>query len=370
MARSPGARVYVIAEAGVNHNGDPALALELVDAAAEARADAVKFQTFRAEAVASPGAAKAGYQRRATEAGEAQLAMLKRLELPQRAFRGLARHCARLGIDFLSTPFDTESLRFLVEDLGLETLKIASGEITNAPLLLAAARSGRKVVLSTGMSTLDEVADALGVLAFGYTRAQAAPSRRAFRVAFTAGTGRRALARKVTLLHCTSEYPAPVDEVNLRAMETLRETFGLRVGLSDHSEGIAVPIAAAALGAVVIEKHFTLDRSLPGPDHRASIEPGDLADMVAGIRAVEQALGDGVKKPTPSEMKNLDVVRRSLVTTKPVLRGEPFAEDNLGARRPGGGISPMDYWEWLGRTAESNFRADDLLRPWSSSEKT
>ncbi len=357
MTASPASRVYVIAEAGVNHNGDPDMARRLIDAAADAGADAVKFQTFRAEALVTEAAPKAAYQKVATDAGESQLAMLKRLELSPATHRHLAEHCRRRGIAFLSTPFDRESLRFLVEELGLKTLKIASGEITNGPLLLEAARSGRDIVLSTGMSTLGEVEDALGVLAFGFSESHAAPSRRAFRAAFDSAAGREALRERVVLLQCTSEYPAPASEANLRAMDAMHDAFGLGVGLSDHTAGIVVPIAAAALGAAIIEKHLTLDRSLPGPDHRASLEPGEFKDMVGAIRTVERALGDGVKAPMPSEMKNRDVVRRSLVALGPIGAGERFTEDNLGARRPGAGVSPMEYWEWLEGRADDDIPA-------------
>ena len=361
MARSQGARVYVIAEAGVNHNGDPALALELVDAAAEARADAVKFQTFTAKELVTADAPKAAYQKATTGTAESQLDMIKGLELDRKTHRRLKRRCATLDLDFLSTPSDVASLKFLVDGLGLKTLKIASGEITNGPLLLEAARSGCRIVLSTGMSTLAEVADALAVLAFGFTRRRAAPSRRAFAEAYASRRGRQALRREVVLLHCTSEYPAPYSDVNLRAMATVRDAFGLPVGLSDHSEGIAVPIAAAARGAAVIEKHFTLDRSLPGPDHMASLEPDQLAAMVSGIREIEQALGDGVKAPTPSERKNMEIVRKSLVALRPIAAGEPLSERNLGAKRPGTGVSPMAYWDRLGQPAPRRLAVDDQV---------
>ena len=351
--------VYVVAEAGVNHNGDAGMARRLVDVAAEAGADAVKFQTFKAGMLATRTAPKAAYQ--TSTADESQLAMLRRLELPAAHHRELVERCRERGIEFLSTAFDRHSLDFLVEVVGLKTLKMASGEITNGPLLLQAARSGRDIILSTGMSTLAEVEEALGVLAFGYGEPDAQPSRQGFHAAFACPANREVLREKVVVLHCTTEYPAPPRDANLTAMDTMRDAFGLRVGISDHTEGIAVPIAAVARGAVVVEKHFTLDRSLPGPDHVASLEPGELRDMVAGIRAVEAALGDGVKAPQPSERKNLDVARKSLVTLMPVRAGEPFTERTLGAKRPGIGVSPMAYWEWLGRPAPRDFSADEAL---------
>ena len=353
--------VFIIAEAGVNHNGDRDRALALVDAAAEAGADAVKFQTFKAEELASADAPKAAYQFESTDARESQIEMLKSLELPHDLHRDLIERCAERDIGFLSTPFDTGSLRFLVEDLGLEVFKIPSGEITNGPFLLQAGRSGCEIILSTGMSTIDEVREALGVLALAMTEQAAKPSRTAFAAAFESGDGHAALIDKVTLLHCTTEYPAPFDEVNLNAMETLRRVFGLDVGLSDHTPGIAVPIAAAALGATVIEKHFTIDRTLPGPDHQASLEPSELKAMVEGIRAVEQAMGDGVKQPQPSEVKNMAVARKSLVALKPIKAGDSLTEDNMGVKRPGTGVSPMEYWERLDRTAERNLKEGEIL---------
>jgi N-acetylneuraminate synthase len=363
MTAGPGPtdRVYVIAEAGVNHNGDMTLARALIDAAAAAGADAVKFQTFKAERLVSETAPKAAYQKAATPTGETQFAMLKRLELSPESHHGLVEHCEKQRIDFLSSPFDLESLRFLLEDLRLETIKIPSGEITNGPLLLAAGRSGRRIILSTGMSTLDEIEEALGVLAFGFSGSGSDPSRQAFRSALATPAGKVALRDRVILLHCTSEYPAPLGDINLRAMETMRRTFDLPIGLSDHTEGILADIAATALGAAVIEKHFTMDRTLPGPDHRASLEPGELADMVAAVRSVGQALGDGVKVPAPSEGANREIVRKSLIATRPIGTGEPFTEENLGARRPGGGASPMEYWARLGRRATRDLAAGEQV---------
>ena len=356
-----GSRCLVIAEAGVNHNGSVDMALRLVDAAVAAGADIVKFQTFRADSVVSRFAPKADYQINSTESCESHLEMVRRLELTLDDHRRLIQHCELRDIGFLSTPFDIESAKFLVRELGLAHLKIPSGEITNAPLLLTMARLGRPVILSTGMSTLGEIEEALGVLAFGYLNLQTRPSREAFRQTYVSNEGQAALCTRVTLLHCTTEYPAPYSEVNLAAMETLRHAFRLPVGFSDHTEGIAIPLAAVARGAAVIEKHFTLDRALPGPDHRASLEPAELAAMVAGIRQVEVALGDGIKRPATSEIKNMAIARKSLVAARNITVGEMFFEDNLTSKRPGGGISPMDFWEWQGRRASRNFAEDEPI---------
>lgn len=351
--------VCVIAEAGVNHNGSLERALALVDVAAEAGADVVKFQTFHSEALAAAHAPKAAYQKRTTDGNESQLEMLKALELDVAAHRALIERAAARGIEFLSTPFDFESLRVLDEELGLSRLKIGSGELTNAPLLLAAARTGKPLILSTGMATLDEIGVALGVLAFGYA-GERAPSKQAFADALT-GKGRAALQARVTLLHCTSAYPTPDTDMNLRAIRTLEEAFGLPVGLSDHSVGIEIAMAAPAAGARLIEKHFTLDRALPGPDHAASLEPDELAQMVRGIRRVSVALGDGEKRPRPSELGNIEIGRKSLVAARAIAKGENFSDENLTVKRPGTGLAPIDYWELLGQPAPRAFAPDDLV---------
>lgn len=354
--------VRVIAEAGVNHNGSLEKAMRLIDVARDAGADAVKFQTFRAATLASRSAPKAGYQEVTTASGESQFDMLRRLELSDETHGQLASHAAARGIEFLSTPFDEASVTFLVERMGLKTIKVPSGEITNGPLLLAVARQASEVILSTGMSTLGEIEEALAVLAFGFTSERDAPPRAAaFERAYGSPLGRDALNRRIILLHCTSEYPTPVDEVNLAAMDTLRNAFGLRVGYSDHTAGIHVSIAAAALGAVVVEKHFTLDRTLPGPDHRASLEPGELHDMVRCIRDVSRARGDGRKVPTRSELGTRDVARKSLVAARPVATGEIWSGANLTSKRPGTGISPMKFWDRLGTTAVHAYDQDQPL---------
>lgn len=355
--------VYIIAEAGVNHNGMLDTALRLVDAAAEAGVDAVKFQTFKADKLVSRAAPKAEYQKKTTNAAESQLEMIRKLELSEEDHLRIAQHCATRGVQFLSTPFDLESLDFLCCSFDLPTIKLGSGEITNAPFLVAAARTGRPVILSTGMSHLDEIRMALAALAFGYLEPDAIPGGQAFEAAYTSAAGQEMLRRKVTLLHCTTEYPVPLQEVNLRAMQVMTETFGLPVGYSDHTQGITVSVAAAALGAVVLEKHFTLDRNLPGPDHKASLEPGELADMVAAVRQVELALGRAVKEPSPSEAANKVIARKSLVAACNIRQGELFTEQNLTVKRPGSGVSPFAYWEKLGSRASRDYGADEVIEP-------
>ena len=353
---------YIIAEVGVNHNGDMNLAKQLIDIASEAGASAVKFQTFRAEQVVSRHAPKAEYQTRTTDQAESQYEMIRKLELTETDHEMLITHAQTRGIAFLSSPFDVPSLHLLTRRFGLQTIKIPSGEITNAPFLLAIARAAQQVILSTGMSTLAEVESALGVLVFGFIAPTAAiPKRGDFERAFISGAGQKALHDRVTLLHCTTEYPAPFDEVNLRAMDTLAAAFGLSVGYSDHTPGIHVSLAAVALGARVIEKHFTLDRNLPGPDHKASLEPGELRQLVCQIREIEQALGDGIKRPTASEWKNRDAARRSLVAAKTIRAGEIFAEENLTCKRPGTGANPYSYWQTLGQAAARSYAADEVL---------
>jgi N-acetylneuraminate synthase len=354
--------VRIIAEAGVNHNGDVELARELIDAAAEAGADAVKFQTFRAELVASRFAPKAAYQSRATGDDNTQLEMIRRLELDEREHDALIAHAARRGIEFLSTPFDRPSLVLLTERFGLRTVKIASGEVTNPPFLLEIARRATRVILSTGMCTLAEVEAALGVLAFGFTAPPTIPpGQRAFERAYSADEGQQALRERVALLHCTTEYPAPWGEVNLRAMDTLAAAFGLPVGYSDHTEGCHIAVAAVARGAKLLEKHFTLDRGLPGPDHQSSLEPAELSDLVRELRQVEMALGDGTKRPTESEWPNREVARRSLVAARNICLGEILTEENLACKRPGSGVPATHWYEVLGTLAVRSFAADELI---------
>lgn len=354
--------VFVIAEAGVNHNGSLEAARRLVDFAAGAGADAVKFQTFKAATLVARHARKAEYQTKATGEDESQFDMLRKLELTEADHFELARHAATRGIQFLSTPFDSVSLKLLVDGLGMKTVKIPSGEITNAPFLLDIARVAPRIILSTGMSTMSDVEAALEVLAFGFVALDGtAPSRAAFRRAFASEAGQAQLRQRVTLLHCTTEYPAPIAEVNLRAMDTLHAAFGLPVGYSDHTNGLHVPIAAVARGACIIEKHFTSDRNLPGPDHAASLEPDELSNMVNTIREIERALGDGVKRPTPSELGNVDVARKSIVAARAISAGSPLAEVDLSCKRPGTGISPFDYWRMLGRSASRDYAPDEMI---------
>lgn len=330
------ARVTIIAEAGVNHDGDYSRAIELIDAAAECGADFVKFQTFKSDKLVSKSAPLADYQSK-TASYDNQSIMLKKLELKYEWHQDLVEHAGRKSIGFLSTPFDYESIIFLSQ-LGLDLFKIPSGEINNLPYLREIGKIGKKVILSTGMANLGEVEAAIRAL-------------------ISSGLDRD----KITLLHCTTEYPAPLCEVNLSVMNTLRVAFNLPVGYSDHTEGIAISIAAAALGARVIEKHFTLDRGLPGPDHKASIEPQELARMIRSIRQVEQALGSPLKGPSPSELKNVNAARKSLVASRFIAEGEKFTRDNLAARRPGNGISPMRIDEIIGRSAFRPFEPDELI---------
>ncbi|WP_366654188.1 N-acetylneuraminate synthase [Fodinicurvata sp. EGI_FJ10296] len=350
-----------IAEAGVNHNGDLGMALALVDKAADARADFVKFQTFNAAKLASASAPKAAYQQRQTDRGESQLEMLTRLQLSADDHRAIIDRCVARGVRFLSTPFDVGSLDLLTREFGLREIKLGSGELTNGPLLLDVARTGVNVILSTGMGTLAEVEAALGVLAFGMLRTGEEPSSTAFADALARPEAWSLLRERVTLLHCTTEYPAAPADTNLRAMDTMRAAFGLRVGYSDHTEGNAISIAAVARGAEVIEKHFTLDRSLPGPDHAASLEPAELSALISEIRAVETALGSGIKQPSASEIANRPVARKSLFAARDLPADHVLTSDDIDVMRPGSGLSPMDYWAMLGKpTRRSHNRGDRL----------
>ncbi len=329
-------KTLIIAEAGVNHNGDLSLAQRMVDVAAEAGADLVKFQTFSADRLVTRDAEKAEYQ---VHAGvtESQHAMLHRLEMSREMHESLIERCRDRGIEFFSTAFDRESVDMLA-GLGLRRFKIASGELTNLPLLRHVGQRRGQVIVSTGMATLNEIRAALAVLE-------------------AAGTPHDS----ITVLHCNTEYPTPAADVNLRAMVAIRDALGVAVGYSDHTQGIEVSVAAVALGASVIEKHFTLDRSLSGPDHKASLEPAELSAMVAAIRNIEHAMGDGIKRPSPSESKNIAIARKSLVAARAIRAGEPFSESNLAVKRPGSGISPMKWDEVLGRKAPRDFAPDELI---------
>jgi N-acetylneuraminate synthase len=357
--------VYIIAEAGVNHNGNKAMAFELIDAAALAGANAVKFQTFKAESLVTKNAEMAVYQQQTTNSNDSQFEMLKRLELADETHYELIDYCDYRGIEFLSTAFDVDSLNFLVNDLNLKTLKIPSGEITNGPLLLEHAQTNCNLIISTGMATLGEIEEALGVLAFGLLnneKSKTAPSKATFQESFYSGAGQQILKEKVTVLHCTTEYPAPLHDINLNAMITMRNAFGLKTGYSDHSTGITVPVAATAMGATLIEKHFTLDKTLQGPDHRASLEPDELSSMVSAIRVVEQVMGSRIKGPMSSELQNRAIARKSLVVSQEIQAGEIFTSNNITQKRPGTGISPMDYWDVLGSVSSQRYLEEDMIK--------
>ncbi len=355
-------KTIIIAEAGVNHNGSLGRALEMVDVAAEAGADIVKFQTFKPQLVVTKNAPKADYQKRTTGNLESQLEMARKLELDNAAHQALLQRCQERRIEFLSSPFDMPSLHFLAYTLNVSRIKIASGEITNFQLLLAAARTGRSLILSSGMSTLGEIEAALGVIAYGLINSETPSGNLAdFRDAFSSLEGQKALSEHVSLLHCTTEYPADYSDVNLRMMQTMHQAFGLSVGLSDHTLGIAVPIAAVARGAAIIEKHFTLDKALPGPDHAASLDPVQLRAMVRSIREVELSLGNETKYPTAAEKKNLPIARRSLTAACKIVRGEAFTPENVTTKRPGDGVSASYYWSYLGRPANREYQEDEQI---------
>lgn len=328
-------KVFIIAEAGDNHNGDYDTALKLVDKAVEAGADCVKFQTFVTERVISKLAEKADYQKESTGTGESQYEMVKKLELSFEQFRQIKKYCEQKKIIFLSTPFDLESIDFL-QEIDIPFWKIPSGEITNLPYLEKIAHTGKDIIMSTGMCTMEEIQKAIDIL-------------------------KKNGAGKITLLHCNTEYPTPYEDVNLRAMKTMADTFGVEVGYSDHTKGIEVPIAAVAMGAVVIEKHFTLDKNMPGPDHKASLEPDELKQMIQSVRNIEKALGSSEKKPSTSEIKNIDIARKSIVAKKAIKKGEELTEDNLDIKRPGNGISPMYWYDLLGTKAVKDFSEDELI---------
>lgn len=352
----------IIAEAGVNHNGSEDLAFKLVDAAFNAGADIVKFQTFKAAKLVTATAEQADYQVTNTQKKESQLAMLSRLELSFEFHLKLVEYCNKLGIEFLSTAFDSESLKFLVNDLKLKKLKIPSGDLTNAPLVLEHAQTGCDLIVSTGMATLAEIETALGVIAFGYVaEVTERPSIQAFEKAYYSELGQKMLKEKVTILHCTTEYPAPLEDINLKAIDTIANAFKLPVGYSDHSAGINIPIAAVAREATIIEKHFTLDCNMDGPDHKASLEPEQLKAMIDGIRNIELALGDGLKGPRPSEVKNKSIARKSLVAEDLIRKGTVFNKSNLTIKRPGSGQTPINYWSLLGREAKNDYQIGELI---------
>ncbi|CUH82391.1 N-acetylneuraminate synthase [Tropicibacter naphthalenivorans] len=361
VAKMANPKTLIIAEAGVNHNGDLNMALELVDKAAEAGADYVKFQTFKATKLASASAKKASYQTRTTDGAESQLAMLQRLELSVDDHKAIMARCDEKGVRFLSTPFDLDSLALLTDTFALPEIKLGSGELTNAPLLLAAGRTGVRIILSTGMGSLSEVEEALGVLAFAMCREGLPKGRTDFADVLLDPAVWPVLAERVMLLHCTTEYPAAVEDTNLHAMETLRRAFGVQVGYSDHTVGEAVSLAAVALGACALEKHFTLDRTLPGPDHAASLEPGELTQLIRGVRAVELALGTGIKQPGAAEVANRAVARKSLLAARDLPEGHVLTLDDIAVKRPGDGISPMALWDMVGQVTTRATPEGDAL---------
>ena len=330
-------KTFIIAEAGVNHNGKIELAYKLIDVAKEAGADAVKFQTFTADNSVTKSAKKAGYQNKTTDIKESQYEMIKKLELNEQQHKKLISYCKKKNIQFLSSPFDFASIE-LLNKLRLNTYKIPSGEIINLPYLRKVGEYNKNVIMSTGMADLGEIESALNIL-------------------INAGTKKE----KITVLHCNTEYPTPLEDVNLTAMNTIRDAFKINVGYSDHTLGIEIPIAAVAMGAKIIEKHFTLDRDMQGPDHKASLEPDELKAMVNAIRNIEKALGKGIKKPSPSEIKNKPIARKSIVAANNIKKGEVFTEENITVKRPGNGISPMRWDKVSGRIAKRDFSADELI---------
>lgn len=327
--------ICIIAEAGVNHNGDLELARKMVDMARDAGADYIKFQTFVPEKLAARYAGKAEYQRKTTGTDETQLQMLQKLTLTNENFIELKQYCDEIGIGFISTPFDIESIAFL-EDLNIDFWKVPSGEVTNLPYLEAIARTGRKVIMSTGMCDMKEIIAAIEVL-------------------------ERNGASDITLLHCSTQYPALYEDVNLNAMRSIAEATNKKVGYSDHTKGIEVSIAAAAMGAVVIEKHFTLDKAMEGPDHKASLAFGELKELVSSVRNIEKALGNGCKEPAPSEIENMNIARKSIIAARNIDEGELFTEENITTKRPGSGISPMRWYEVIGTKAIRAFKEDELI---------
>ncbi len=330
-------KVFIIAEAGVNHNGNLELAKEMIYSAAHCGADAIKFQSFNVDKLVSKNTPKAEYQKLNTRNDESQYEMIKKLELSPRDHLFLIENCHEAGIKFLSSPFDIESIN-LLNGFGLEIFKIPSGEITNLPYLREIAKLNKQIILSTGMADLGEIEDALDILVKYGTHVE-----------------------NITVLHCTTEYPAPFSEVNLNAIKTIKKAFKVNIGYSDHTKGFEIPIAAVALGAKIIEKHFTLDRNMEGPDHKASLEPDELKKMISAIRNVEIALGSGIKKPSPSEIKNIEIARKSIISINKIIKGEAFTEKNIGIKRPGTGLSPMKWDELIGKNANRNYDEGEVI---------
>ena len=355
------ASTFIIAEAGVNHNGSVDIAKKLIDKAVCAGVDAIKFQTFKADEITTKGASKASYQMLSTNKEETQLEMLHKLEISYEEFASISEYCKYRGIQFLSSPFDIVSAKFLCDELGLSVIKIPSGEITNVQFLHELALLDRKLILSTGMSSMGEIENALAILVHSFVNKTFPKSLDKALCCYSSDEALAVLKEKVILLHCNSQYPTPFQDANLFTMKSLQECYGLPVGLSDHTEGTSIPLAAVALGAVVIEKHFTLDRHMQGPDHKASIIPEELALMVKSIREVELSLGSSKKRITNSERDNRKVIRRSLVAAKAIKKGELFSLENLTAKRPGNGIVPMNLWSLLDTTSTRDYQKGELL---------
>ncbi|WP_313892589.1 N-acetylneuraminate synthase [Psychrobacillus sp.] len=352
---------YIIAEAGVNHNGSFSMAKQLIDVAKEAGADAVKFQTFRAENLVTKEAQQANYQVENLGEATSQYEMLKKLELSFEEFNSLKHYCDEIEIEFLSTPFDYDSVDFLVDDLQMQTVKIPSGELTNSPFIHYIATKQKKIIISTGMATIDEIHEALAFVAYGLAKPLADVSVDRVHSFYQTNEAKEVLQKYVKVLHCTTEYPAPFETINLNAMNQLKQEFRVSIGFSDHSQGIAASIAATGMGATVIEKHFTLDKGLPGPDHVASLEPSELIMMVENIRQIELALGTGIKEPTAIELKNRIAARKSIVASKDIKQGEVLEASNMNVKRPGSGISPSKYWSVIGKKATKNYHEDELI---------
>ena len=357
-------KIYIIAEAGVNHNGNKEIAFKLIDKGVAAGADAIKFQIFKAENLATASAEKAPYQLKTTKTKQTQKQMLKSLELSLETYFELKKYCEKLNTDFLITAFDHESLEFIIKKLKVKKLKIPSGEITNGPFILQHARSGLDIILSTGMADIAEIEKALSIIAYGYLNIDKKDVINAddFEKAYKSTDGQKKLRSKVTLLHCTTEYPAPLDELNLNAIKSLNTKFQLQTGYSDHSNGIIASIIASTLDISVIEKHFTLDKNMNGPDHKASLDPQELELMIDYIRSIENIMGNGKKRISKSETKNLHVARKSIVAIRDIKKGEIFTENNISFKRPGLGISPMKYWDIINKVSDREYKKDELIK--------
>lgn len=354
-------KTYIIAEVGVNHNGSLEMAKELIKVAKDSGANAVKFQTFKAESLVTKNAEQAEYQIKNLKGSSSQFEMLKKLELSYEEFEHLQAFCKMQNIEFLSTPFDVDSADFLIDRLGIDKVKIPSGELTNAPFLHYIATKGNKMIVSTGMADLDEIHEALSYIAYGFANPTEPVNEQHVKTFYHTDHAKALLHEHVVLLHCTTQYPAPTESINLKAIKTLEQEFQVPVGFSDHSAGINLAMVAVGMGATVVEKHFTLDRSLEGPDHKASLEPDELKAFVSGIREVETALGDGIKRPSENEFQNRIPARKSIVAKESIRAGEEFTMSNITVKRPGSGIEPKKYWALLGKKASRDFKEDELI---------